>query len=75
MSTYPVDIYERLLQAFGHQDWWPGDSPFEVMVGAVLTQNTSWKNVEKAIPVVFRISLLCILSWPTVVQQKKKQSY
>ena len=49
MSTYPVDIYERLLQAFGHQDWWPGDSPFEVMVGAVLTQNTSWKNVEKAI--------------------------
>ena len=43
------DIYERLLAHFGPQHWWPGDSPFEIMVGAVLTQNTSWSNVEKAI--------------------------
>jgi endonuclease-3 related protein len=42
-------VYDRLLAAFGPQHWWPGQSPFEVMVGAVLTQNTSWKNVEKAI--------------------------
>jgi endonuclease-3 related protein len=42
-------VYRRLLDAFGPQHWWPGDSPFEVMVGAVLTQNTSWKNVERAI--------------------------
>jgi endonuclease-3 related protein len=34
---------------FGSQDWWPGDSPFEIMVGAILTQNTNWQNVEKAI--------------------------
>ena len=42
-------IYERLYAAFGPRRWWPADTPFEVMVGAVLTQNTSWTNVEKAI--------------------------
>jgi len=41
--------FERLLTRFGPQRWWPGDSPFEVMVGAVLVQNTSWKNVERAL--------------------------
>ena len=44
-----VYVYERLLAAYGPQRWWPGDSAFEVMVGAVLTQATSWANVEKAI--------------------------
>jgi len=34
---------------FGHQQWWPGETPFEVCVGAILTQNTSWTNVERAI--------------------------
>lgn len=42
-------IYRVLLRAYGPQDWWPGESAFEVMVGAVLTQNTSWLNVERAI--------------------------
>jgi endonuclease-3 related protein len=42
-------IYENLLTAYGDQQWWPGDTPFEIMVGAVLTQNTAWSNVEKAI--------------------------
>jgi len=42
-------IYKKLYSYFGPQAWWPGDSPFEVMVGAILTQNTSWANVEKAI--------------------------
>ncbi|MDH4229217.1 MAG: endonuclease III domain-containing protein [Nitrospirota bacterium] len=42
-------IYRRLLTFFGPQHWWPGETPFEVCVGAVLTQNTAWKNVEKAI--------------------------
>ena len=41
--------YHTLLDNFGEQHWWPADSPFEVMVGAVLTQNTSWSNVERAI--------------------------
>jgi len=43
------DIYKKLHKAQGDQSWWPGDSPFEVMIGAILTQNTSWTNVEKAI--------------------------
>ena len=42
-------IYRRLYGAFGPQHWWPGETPFEVMVGAVLTQNTNWLNVERAI--------------------------
>jgi endonuclease-3 related protein len=41
--------YRRLYHAFGPQHWWPADSPFEVMVGAILTQNTAWPNVERAI--------------------------
>lgn len=41
--------YRALLAAYGPQHWWPGETPFEVMVGAVLTQNTAWRNVEKAI--------------------------
>jgi endonuclease-3 related protein len=44
-----IDIYHRLYRHFGPQHWWPGQSPLEVMIGAVLTQNTNWKNVEKAI--------------------------
>ncbi len=42
-------LYSRLYESYGPQQWWPAESRFEVMVGAVLTQNTSWKNVEKAI--------------------------
>ncbi len=42
-------IYALLFERFGKRHWWPADSPFEVIVGAVLTQNTAWTNVEKAI--------------------------
>lgn len=49
MQRKLVKIYKKLYAAFGPQRWWPGDSPFEVMVGAILTQNTNWLNVEKAI--------------------------
>ncbi len=42
-------VYKTLFKHFGPQHWWPADTPFEVMVGAVLTQNTAWTNVEKAI--------------------------
>jgi deoxyinosine 3'endonuclease (endonuclease V)/endonuclease III-like uncharacterized protein len=45
----PLDIFNILLKHFGPQRWWPGETPFEVMVGAILTQNTNWTNVEKAI--------------------------
>lgn len=42
-------IFDRLRATYGPQHWWPADSPFEVIVGAILTQNTAWKNVEKSI--------------------------
>ena len=44
-----LEIYQLLLDAFGPQGWWPGRTQFEIITGAILTQNTSWSNVEKAI--------------------------
>ena len=43
------EVYERLLAHHGPQDWWPGDGPFETIVGAILTQNTAWTNAARAI--------------------------
>jgi endonuclease-3 related protein len=43
------DVYGRLFAGYGPQDWWPGDSAFEVIVGAILTQSAAWANVEKAL--------------------------
>jgi endonuclease III related protein len=43
------EMYRKLYQAFGPQHWWPGSTSFEIAVGAILTQNTNWGNVEKAI--------------------------
>jgi len=42
-------VYEKLYAQFGNLKWWPAKTPFEMMVGAVLVQNTAWRNVEKAI--------------------------
>lgn len=44
-----MNIYEKLYASYGPQHWWPGESPFEVIVGAILTQSAAWSNVEKAI--------------------------
>ncbi|MDR3050881.1 MAG: hypothetical protein LBU67_04085 [Oscillospiraceae bacterium] len=49
MSEKLLSIYETLLAHYGELHWWPARTPYEVMVGAVLTQNTAWSNVEKAI--------------------------
>ena len=51
-------VYAALYAAFGPQHWWPGNSPLEIAVGAILTQNTSWANVEKAIRVLKKHRLL-----------------
>ena len=48
-KKYLMEIYDLLFNAFGPQRWWPGETPFEIAVGAILTQNTNWGNVEKAI--------------------------
>jgi endonuclease-3 related protein len=53
-----MKIYDLLTGHFGNLNWWPADSPFEVMVGAVLTQNTAWTNVEKAIAALKELNLL-----------------
>lgn len=44
-----MDIYEKLLERYGWLDWWPAETPYEVIAGAILTQNTNWNNVEKAL--------------------------
>lgn len=51
-------IYDRLLAVYGPQSWWPAETSFEVCVGAILTQNTNWKNVERAIEGLRAASLL-----------------
>lgn len=54
------EIYRRLLDHFGPQGWWPGNRPIEVVVGAILTQNTAWTNVEKALA---NLRKARVLSW------------
>ena len=53
-----LQIYKKLLSDIGPRHWWPADSPFEVIIGAILTQNTSWENVEKAIGALKERNLL-----------------
>ncbi|MES9970757.1 MAG: endonuclease III domain-containing protein [Candidatus Thiodiazotropha sp.] len=55
-------VYERLFERYGAQHWWPAETQFEVMIGAVLTQNTDWSNVEKAIDNLKAIDALSLES-------------
>jgi endonuclease-3 related protein len=62
-----MSVYQQLFERYGVQHWWPAESPFEVMVGAVLTQNTAWSNVAKAIAnlkAVDALSLESLLAMP-----------
>jgi endonuclease III related protein len=54
--------YETLLRAHGPQHWWPGRTRFEVIVGAILTQNTNWSNAERAIAQLRRARLLTVIA-------------
>jgi endonuclease-3 related protein len=54
-------IFKRLYSVFGAQHWWPADSVFEIMVGTILTQNTNWSNVQKAISTLKEKRLLTAL--------------
>jgi len=49
MKPFLKEVYSRMFAAFGPQHWWPGDTALEIAVGAILTQNTNWRNVERAI--------------------------
>ena len=64
------EIYSRLYDHFGAQNWWPADTPFEIMVGAILTQNTNWQNVEKAIA---NLRAAGMLSFAAMSQMPKEE--
>jgi endonuclease-3 related protein len=66
------NIYQRLLACFGPQHWWPAETPFEVIVGAILTQSAAWANVEKAILNLKKASLLTHSSLRKVPQGELK---
>jgi endonuclease-3 related protein len=53
-----MGLYDGMLAGYGEQDWWPAETAFEVAVGAVLTQNTNWSNVERAIDNLKRAGVL-----------------
>jgi endonuclease-3 related protein len=59
MKSRLMKLYEKMLRQYGPQDWWPGDFPWEICAGAVLTQNTNWSNVEKAIAGLKKVNALC----------------
>jgi endonuclease-3 related protein len=70
MQPLLMKIYNKLYRVYGPRHWWPGETPFEVMVGAILTQNTSWKNVERAIQ---NLKAKKALNVRGIHQLKKKQ--
>lgn len=66
-QTSLLAYYEALAAHYGPTHWWPGDTPFEIAVGAILTQNTAWANVERALDNLKREKRLTprrILDWP-----------
>jgi endonuclease-3 related protein len=63
-------LYDALQALYGEQPWWPADSPFEIMVGAVLTQNAAWSNVEKAIE---RLKAARLMSLPALLDTTHEQ--
>ena len=58
MRRVLLEIYKSLFEHFGPQHWWPGESAFEIIIGAILTQNTNWNNVEKAVSNLKKANLL-----------------
>lgn len=69
-STTIVDYYRAMLRRWGPQNWWPAQSRFEVIVGAYLTQNTNWLNVEKALANLRKARALS----PTAIRQMPLES-
>ena len=59
-QTRLLEIFDSLYRRYGALNWWPADTPFEVCVGAILTQNTNWLNVEKAIVNLKREGLISV---------------
>ena len=71
MSSFILrKIYDRLFQEFGLQKWWPGDTKIEIIVGAILTQNTNWGNVEKALQNLKNADVLNVKSLKEISHSK-----
>ncbi len=70
MKKRLMNMYSRLFSFFGPQNWWPAETPFEVMIGAILTQNTNWKNVEKAIENLKKEGLLSVSELHSIREQE-----
>ena len=75
-----IKVFETLLAAFGPQHWWPAKGPEEMIIGALLTQNTTWKNVEKALANLRRnhqltFSAISTLSLPELQEKIKPSGY
>lgn len=68
-----MEMYHLLVAGLGHQNWWPGETRLEVMVGAVLTQNTNWKNVEKAIQNLKDMELLTLQGLKDITTEELSQ--
>ncbi len=66
-------IYQLLFNHYGPQHWWPGETPFEVTIGAILTQNTNWSNVEKAITNLKQADALSCDAIVAVEQEKLEE--
>jgi endonuclease III related protein len=75
-----MEMFDLMMNRFGPQHWWPGESEIEMMIGAILTQNTSWKNVEKAIHNLKAKGILNVegihsLSIPLLAEEIKPAGY
>jgi endonuclease-3 related protein len=75
-----MTIYNLLFTAYGPQNWWPAETQFEMMIGAILTQNTNWNNVEKAIQNLKKRDLLSIealrnMPAPTLAEHIRPAGY
>jgi len=75
-----TEMFNLMLDRFGPQHWWPGETELEMMVGAILTQNTSWKNVDKAIKNLkdkgmLEIERLHSLSLPALAEEIRPAGY
>ncbi len=69
-SQLLMEMYEAMVARFGRLDWWPGDSPLEIAVGAILAQNTNWRNVEKALANLFDADCMSITALYEMPQEQ-----
>lgn len=69
-SINPERIYLKLRARFGYLDWWPGETRDEIVIGAILTQNTNWRNVEKAIANLRKEKLLDLKKLSTIGKER-----